>query len=106
MDCFQQGCQMEYFQTKKSQFGSILEGLAMEDVEIFFDIWSILRPFQIFYGHSVYFMVICYIFPRVGIVHQEQSGNPGFQEPILRFLNLQLQRQHCSRLERFNIGEK
>jgi hypothetical protein len=30
-----QGCQMVYFQTKKSQFGSILVGLAMEDVGIF-----------------------------------------------------------------------
>jgi hypothetical protein len=28
------------------------------------------------------------------------------QEPILRLLNLQLQRQRCSRLERFYIGEK
>jgi hypothetical protein len=27
-----QGCQMAYFQTKKSQFGLILEGLAKEDV--------------------------------------------------------------------------
>jgi hypothetical protein len=30
----------------------------------------------------------------------------GCQEPILRLLNLQLQRQRCSRLERFYIGEK
>jgi hypothetical protein len=28
------------------------------------------------------------------------------QEPILRLLNLQHQRQLCSGLERFNIGEK
>jgi hypothetical protein len=41
----EQGCQMVYFQTKRSQFGKILEGLAMVDVGIF-------------YGHLVYFMVI------------------------------------------------
>jgi hypothetical protein len=43
----------------------------MEVVGIFYDhlvyfvtIWSILRPFGIF-------------FPRFGILHQEKSGNPG-----------------------------
>jgi hypothetical protein len=30
-----QGCQMAYFQTQKSQFEYILEGLAMEEVDIF-----------------------------------------------------------------------
>jgi hypothetical protein len=30
---------------------------------------------------------------------------PLFQDPILRLLNLQLQRQRCSRLERFQIGD-
>jgi hypothetical protein len=29
------GCQMAYFSNQKSQFGYILEGLAMEDVGIF-----------------------------------------------------------------------
>jgi hypothetical protein len=28
------------------------------------------------------------------------------QEPVLRLLNLQLQSQRCSRLERFHIGEE
>jgi hypothetical protein len=41
----QQGCQMVYFQTKKNKFGQILEGLAMEDVGIF-------------YVHLVYFTAI------------------------------------------------
>jgi hypothetical protein len=40
-----QGCEVVYFQTKKSQFGYILEGVAMEDVGI------ILRPFCQFYSH-------------------------------------------------------
>jgi hypothetical protein len=34
----------------------------MEDVGIFQDIWSILRPFDIFYAHLVYFVLIWYIF--------------------------------------------
>jgi hypothetical protein len=53
-----------------------LEGLALEDVGIF-------------YGHLVHFMVFCYIlwtlgivpgnlvyFSRFGILYQEKSGNP------------------------------
>jgi hypothetical protein len=39
-------------------------------------IWYILWLFGIFYGHLVYFMVIWYIFPRFGKLHQEKSGNP------------------------------
>jgi hypothetical protein len=38
-------------------------------------IWSILRPLEIFYGHLVYFVVIWYIFPPLGILDQEKSGN-------------------------------
>jgi hypothetical protein len=40
------------------------------------DIWSILQPFDTFYGHLVYFEVIWYIFTRVGILYQEKSGKP------------------------------
>jgi hypothetical protein len=40
-----EGCQMAYFQTKNHNFGTFLEGLAMEDVGIF-------------YGHLVYFVAI------------------------------------------------
>jgi hypothetical protein len=39
-------------------------------------ICSILRPLEIFYGNLVYFVVIWYIFPHVGILDQEMSGNP------------------------------
>jgi hypothetical protein len=45
----------------------------------FIYIWSILRPFGIFYGHSLYFVVILSIFPSFGILHQELSGNPDVQ---------------------------
>jgi hypothetical protein len=40
------------------------------------DIWSILWPIDIFYGHLVNFVVIWYMFPRVGKLYQEKSGNP------------------------------
>jgi hypothetical protein len=39
---------MAYFQTKNNSFGTFLEGLAMEDVGIF-------------YGHLIYFLAIWYI---------------------------------------------
>jgi hypothetical protein len=55
-----------------------LEGLAMENVGIFYDHWSILWQLEIFYGHLVYFVVIWYIFPRLGILYLEKSGIPDF----------------------------
>jgi hypothetical protein len=30
---------------------------------------------EIFYSHLVYFVVIWYIFPRLGILYLEKSGN-------------------------------
>jgi hypothetical protein len=36
----------------------------------------ILRPFVIFCGHLIYFMVIWYIFTRFGMLYKEKSGNP------------------------------
>jgi hypothetical protein len=39
-------------------------------------IWSILRPFGVFYDHLVHFVFIWYIFPAFGIMYQEKSGNP------------------------------
>jgi hypothetical protein len=46
------------FSNQKSQFGKILESLAMEEVD-FRSILSILRPNGIFYGHLVHFVVCC-----------------------------------------------
>jgi hypothetical protein len=53
------------FSNQKSRFGLILEGLAMDDVGMFYGhlvyfmaIWYILWLFGIFYGYLVYFMVI------------------------------------------------
>jgi hypothetical protein len=49
-----QGCQMVLLD-QKSQCGKMLV--------YFMDIWSILRPFDIFNRHLVYFVAIWYIFP-------------------------------------------
>jgi hypothetical protein len=59
----EQGCQMAYFPTKKSNLGKFGRVSQSKIIVYFMAIWSILRPFGIFYGHSVYFMVIWYIFP-------------------------------------------
>jgi hypothetical protein len=37
----------------------------------FMDIWSILQPFGILYGHLTYFVVIWYIYLRFGMLYQE-----------------------------------
>jgi hypothetical protein len=42
----------------------------------FSNIWSILRPFEIFYGHFIYFLAIWYIFLCFGILNKEKSGYP------------------------------
>jgi hypothetical protein len=63
---------------QKSQFGKILEGLAMEDVGIFMTFLSILWPNGSFNGHLVHFVAIWYIFPLFGILHREKTGNPAF----------------------------
>jgi hypothetical protein len=57
------GTYIHIFSNQKSQFGLILEGLAMQDVGIFMAIWSVFRPFGRFSGHLVYFVAIWYIFP-------------------------------------------
>jgi hypothetical protein len=50
-----QGCQMAYFQTQKSQFEYILEGLAMEEVDIFCCHVVYFTRFGIFCGLWVHF---------------------------------------------------
>jgi hypothetical protein len=60
----------------------------------FMDIWSIFRPFDIFYGHLRYFVVIRrYIFPRVGKLNQEKSGNPGQSSPFFQVAEKKLASQ-------------
>jgi hypothetical protein len=38
--------------------------------------WYTLWSFGILYGPLVHFVAICYIFPRLGMLYQEKSGNP------------------------------
>jgi hypothetical protein len=49
----EQGCQMVYFQTKNWNFGKVLRVWQWKMLVYFMDLWSILRPFHIFYGHWV-----------------------------------------------------
>jgi hypothetical protein len=60
------------------QSGSILKGLAMENVDIFYDIWShftavgyILPKFGMFCCNVVYFVVMWYIFHHFGMLYKE-----------------------------------
>jgi hypothetical protein len=46
------------------------------------DIWYILQPIIIFYGHLVHLMVVWYIFSRFGMLYREKSGNP---DPIATY---------------------
>jgi hypothetical protein len=48
-------------------------------LEYFMDIQSISQQFDIFYGHLAHFVVMWYIFPRFGMLYQEESGNPAFK---------------------------
>jgi hypothetical protein len=68
------------FSNQNSRFGKILEGLATEDVGIFYGhlvyfvvivvIWNILWSFGVFCGHLVYFGAIWYILWLFGIFFQ------------------------------------
>jgi hypothetical protein len=72
----EQGCQMVCFQTKNRNLGKFWRVLQWKMLVYFMDIWSILQTFYIFHDHLVYQVVIWYIFPRFGIMHQQKSGNP------------------------------
>jgi hypothetical protein len=68
---------MVYFQTKKWNLGTFWRVLQCKMLVYFMDIWSILRPFDIFCGHLLDFVVLLSIFPRFGILYQGKSGNHG-----------------------------
>jgi hypothetical protein len=68
------------FSNQKSQFGSILKGLAMDDVGLFYGhlayvtaILYTLWPFGIFYGYLLYFSPFWYVAPRK--IWQPGPGN-------------------------------
>jgi hypothetical protein len=65
------------------KFGSALK---WQILVYFMAVWNILRPFSIFYGRLViYVVVIWYIFPRFGILHLEKSGNPASKTKLGHF---------------------
>jgi hypothetical protein len=66
---------MVCFQTKNTNLGKFWRVLLWKNLGIFYDHLVNLRPFEIFYGHLVYFMVAWYIFPRFGILDQEKFSN-------------------------------
>jgi hypothetical protein len=53
-----QGCQMAHFQTKNPNLGKFWCPLQWKVLVNFMAIWSILRPFGIFGGYLVDFMVV------------------------------------------------
>jgi hypothetical protein len=67
---------MVCFQTKNPNLGKFWRILQGKILAYFMTIGSILRPLEVIYGHSVYFVDIWFIFPRFGILYQEKSGNP------------------------------
>jgi hypothetical protein len=48
-----QGCQMVYFQTENRNLGKFWRVFQWKMLVYFRDIWSMLRPFLILYGHLV-----------------------------------------------------
>jgi hypothetical protein len=67
---------MAYFQTKNPNLGKFWRVLQWKILVYFMAIWSILRIFDIFYGHLVYFPPSWQTFSRFGLLHKEKSGNP------------------------------
>jgi hypothetical protein len=60
------------FSNQKYQIGEIiLEGLKLENVDIFYGHWEYFTTFGIFYDHWVHFMTIGYILCSFGIMYQE-----------------------------------
>jgi hypothetical protein len=67
---------MVYFQIKNRILGKLGRVFQSKMLVYVMDIWSILCPFNIFYGHLLYLGVLWYIFPRFGILYQVKSGSP------------------------------
>jgi hypothetical protein len=80
------------FSNKKSQFGLILECLAMNDVGKFMTIWSILR---IFYCHLVYFVVILVYFFKFWYVTPRKILQPCLSASLVVYIM-------CMDLKRFS----
>jgi hypothetical protein len=66
---WQQGCQIVYLQTKNCNLGTFWTVLQWKMLVYFMTIWSILRTFDIFFGHLVYFCRNLVHSPHFGILH-------------------------------------
>jgi hypothetical protein len=77
---FNQGCQMDWFQTKNPNWGKFWSALDWKLLIYFMANWNILLRFGKFYGRLVHFVSIWEHFPVFGIMWQEKSGNPGFND--------------------------
>jgi hypothetical protein len=51
---------------------------------------------ELFYGHLVYFVVIWYVFPRLGILDLEKSGNPGHNASTQKITSSQAHKEILS----------
>jgi hypothetical protein len=72
-----QGCQMVCFKTKneiRKNLGGACNGRYW--LYILCTFWSILRPFDIFYGLLIYFVVVRYIFPLFWYIVPRQIWQP------------------------------
>jgi hypothetical protein len=66
---------MTYFQTKNPNFDTSLRALEGK-LLAFTGHLAFLRPFGIFYGYLVDYVVIWCIFSHFGRLYLEKSGNP------------------------------
>jgi hypothetical protein len=73
-----QGCQM-FFLNQNTILGKIRGALEWKMMIYFINIWNILRPFNIFYDHLEYFVVIWYTFPVLVGLHLEKIWQPCHQ---------------------------
>jgi hypothetical protein len=78
---------MVYFQTKNPNLGKFWRALDQKMSIYFTAIWNILQTLGIFFDHLEHFLLIWYIFPGFGILHQKNSGNPASGEANLKNLD-------------------
>jgi hypothetical protein len=74
-----QGCRMVYFQTKNPILGKFWRELQWNMLVHFMDSWPISRPFEIFYWHLVYLVVIWYIVPVLVCCTKKNLATPSLR---------------------------
>jgi hypothetical protein len=71
-----QGCQMLYFKSKNINFGVFWKALEWKFLVYFMANCCILWAFVYILWPFGNFVIFGYIFPRFGMLYQEESGNP------------------------------